>query len=43
VKYRLTAVKGAFLVLLRARVKNEVGDEADIDAEIVELLRLLRQ
>jgi DNA-directed RNA polymerase specialized sigma24 family protein len=43
VKYRLSEVKQSFLVLLRARVKNEVGDEADIDAEIGELLRLLSQ
>ncbi len=40
VKYRLKDVKQSFWILFRARVKNEVGDVADVDVEIAELLQL---
>lgn len=41
VKYRLQQVKHAFLVKLRAAVRDQVGSDAEVDQEIGELLTLL--
>jgi RNA polymerase sigma-70 factor (ECF subfamily) len=42
VKYRLQQVKQSFLVRLRAEVRDQVYSDAEVDAEIGELMTLLQ-